>query len=143
MTILKSTSIPRPGTVSQVGRPISRRGFVGRALASLVGVAGFSVLGARYATPAEAATLQVLPSQSVICSSGSSCHYGGSLPGIGCCSGSNFARDKWYVKRNNTSSPRSCSGTYGGPCCGSPKQCYGGPAWWMSPYYTKECCAVS
>ncbi len=121
---------------------VSRRTFLQRAVAALGGVVGFTALGTRFAARAEAATLTIFPTQSAICQSGGTCH-GGTSYNSGCCSGPGFAQDKWHVKRNNTGSPQVCSGTTGGPCCGQPKQCYGGVKWWMSPYYSKWCCAVS
>jgi len=133
---------PREESTLTTRQAMPRRTFLQRLLGGAAALVGFSGLGAIFAEEAEAATIHITENGSILCSSTTSCHFG-SDPGLGCCSGSNHARDRWYVKINDSGSPQSCGGTYGGPCCGSPRQCTGPPAWWMSPWYTKTCCAVS
>lgn len=117
---------------------VTRRGFirrVGSALVALVGVTGLSLARVQRA---EAASVMICDGCLLVCGWCNYCHQC-DPDGSGCCSGA-YPRDWYHKKINDSGVERQCTGESGGPCCGSPKYCYGGPPGWSSPFTSDYCC---
>ncbi len=120
---------------------LSRRAFLNRVAAIIVGGVGMSAIGVR---PALAGDVYVAPGQKVTCSATSSCHRD-PIPPSECSSGCCYpidVCDVWFVFVNFYTTTKWCDGTTNGPCGehGYGKQCYGSPKSWMTHSFNKCCC---